>query len=75
MWQVGINTAEHGWINAAIFNEPEKDKIANLKDDDTLHLEIYDEEYQGKVYKKFRLPKKIDLLELRVIEIEKKLNL
>lgn len=51
-FKVGIQTNEYGatWINGLMPFNP--DRWENSVQD----LEIYDEEYQGKIYKKFKLP-------------------
>lgn len=36
----------------------------------TVWLDIYEEEYQGKMYKKFKAVDKVDLLEMRVKQLE-----
>lgn len=40
----------------------------------TVEIETYQEEYNGKIYKKFKLLKKEDLLEARVAKLEERLN-
>ncbi len=51
-FKVGIQTNEYGatWLNGLMPFNP--DRWQNT----TQELEVYDEEYQGKTYKKFKLP-------------------
>ena len=41
---------------------------------DVVDVDIYDEEYNGKVYKKFKAMEKADVLEERVVELERKVQ-
>ncbi len=53
-WQlIGIKTQEFGdtWINGF-----ENDTTKTWKKGDSISLDIYDEEYNGKTYKKFKSP-------------------
>lgn len=40
----------------------------------TVEIDVYEEEYNGKMYKKFKLLKKEDLLEARISNLEKRLD-
>ena len=40
----------------------------------TIEVDVFEEEYNGKMYKKFKLLKKEDLLEARVTKLEERLD-
>jgi len=65
-WRVGILTNEYGntWLNGFLPFNP--DKWANSVQE----LEVYEEEYQGKMQKKFKLPSKNDAIEKRLKKLE-----
>ena len=41
---------------------------------DTKELELFDEEYNGKMYKKFKVPNRLDALIVRVEELEARMD-
>lgn len=53
-YEVGIQTKEYGetWLNGLLSFAPDR------WEGSTQELEVYDEEYNGKTYKKFKLPPK-----------------
>lgn len=55
LYPVGINSGGK-WINGTAFSEEEADIFRNLKKGDRIILVLYEEEYQGKKYEKFKLP-------------------
>ncbi len=67
--QVGIKIAGE-WHNAGLFKEAEVDLVKEHEGKE-LAIELYQEEYNNKMYNKFRLPSKLDLLEQRVKDLEK----
>ncbi len=58
------------WYNGCMFGDEEIKKFNDLKDDMEISIATFQEEYQGKMYDKFRFPKQIDLLEERVAALE-----
>lgn len=54
------------WRNG--FGSPE---MRSWKAGDTVTVELFEEEFNGKMYKKFKAPNKTDLLEARVSALEK----
>jgi len=64
---MGVKVGEN-WYNN-VFNVKDVEKIESLKDKPTT-LMFYQEEYNGKMYPKFKIPAKIDLLEVRVEKLE-----
>ena len=66
-----IKTAEHGDVFINGFgNATTKLWAAG----EVVDVDVYDEEYNGKVYKKFKAMEKADVLEERVIELERKVQ-
>ena len=66
--QVGIKIAGE-WHNAGLFKEQEVDLVKNHEGKE-LALELFQEEYKGKMYNKFKVPSRLDLLEQRIIQLE-----
>ena len=66
--QVGIKIGGE-WHNAGLFKESEVDLVKEHEGKE-LAVELYQEEYNGKMYNKFKLPSRLDLLEQRVEELE-----
>ncbi len=58
------------WYNGCMFGDEEIKKFNELKDGAEISIATFQEEYQGKMYDKFRFPKQIDLLEERVSNLE-----
>ena len=71
-FKVGISTPE-GWLNNIFFENKHVDQIVNSQGGE-LEVVVYDEEYNGNMYKKFKLPTRLDRLEMRVIVLETRLN-
>lgn len=67
--QVGVKVSG-GWYNGIFFGK-DIDKINNLKSGKPVTLVFFQEEYQGKMYAKFKFPSRLDLLEARIEEIER----
>lgn len=70
MWPVGIQ-AGGVWYNASLFNEADHKKFQALKEDKSIYLKTFVEEYQGKQYNKFEFLKDSDKLQLRIERLEK----
>lgn len=68
-WNVGIRINSK-WYNQTVWTEAALETIKNLKQGDKIALELYQEEYGDKMYDKFKLPSKVDLLEQRVKILE-----
>ena len=66
--QVGIKIAGE-WHNAGLFKEYEIDLVKEHEGKE-LAVELFQEEYKDKMYNKFKVPSKLDLLEQRVKELE-----
>ena len=66
--QVGIKIAGE-WHNAGLFKEYEIDLVKEHEGKE-LAVELFQEEYNDKMYNKFKVPSKLDLLEQRVKELE-----
>jgi len=67
--QVGIKIAGE-WHNAGLFKEADIDMV-KAHEGKELSVELFQEEYNGKMYNKFKVPSKLDLLEQRIIDLEK----
>ena len=65
---VGIKIAGE-WHNAGLFKEADIDMIKQHEGKE-LTVELFQEEYNGKMYNKFKIPSKLDLLEQRVEQLE-----
>lgn len=59
LYPIGIK-ADGDWLNGAAFSDKDVIIFQNLKNGDKIELEIYEEEWQGKPQKKFKLPSKDD---------------
>ena len=66
--QVGIKIAGE-WHNAGLFKEQDIDTV-KIHEGKELAVTLYQEEYNGKMYNKFKVPSKLDLLEQRIEELE-----
>ncbi len=69
-YRVGIQTREYGnaWINGFMNFPPTGWENSEQE------MEIYEEEYNGKMQKKFKLPTKEDKLELRMTALELRID-
>lgn len=67
-WRVGIQVEQYGdeWINGFMSSNP------TWQEGEEVTLDIGEEEFNGQMQKKFRLPKKEDQLEERVKKLEDK---
>jgi hypothetical protein len=54
-WNVGLKIEEDQWINGAVFIHG---LVETFQKGKKMEVDMYTEEYKGKVYKKFRLPRK-----------------
>jgi len=66
---VGIKIAGE-WHNAGLFKEIDIDTV-KAHEGKELTIELFQDTYQDKVYNKFKVPSKLDLLEQRIIDLEK----
>ena len=71
-WPVGVKI-KGVWYNANIFEKKIADRLKEVEGTE-IPLSLYDEEYNGTTYKKFRIPSKLDNLVDRVDTIEKELK-
>lgn len=55
LYPIGLN-AGGKWINGTAFTEEEAEKFRGLKKGDKITVVLYEEEYNGKMYDKFKLP-------------------
>ncbi len=69
-WQIGIQTEQTGdvWHSGVAFNKD--DASLQFKAGDEVAISLYDEDYNGKTYKKFKVPSRLDELEARVQKLE-----
>ena len=68
-WRIGIKIVD-GWMNATAFTEEDKNAYAALEDK-TAHLSVWEELWKEKHYTKCGFPNKVDLLDIRIEELEK----
>ena len=66
--QVGIKIGGE-WHNAGLFKETDIDLVKEHEGKE-LAIELYQEEYKDKMYNKFKIPSRLDLLEERIKELE-----
>lgn len=69
MYPVGIKAGDK-WYNASFFKKEEKDFFESKKTGDKVDVLIFQEEYNGKMYDKFKMPTESQLLEIRVKKLE-----
>ena len=50
------------------------EEMMSWKAGDTKEVELFEEEYNGKMYKKFKVPNKFDILIAKVAELEARLE-
>lgn len=55
LYPIGLNIGGK-WVNGTAFSEEEADIFRGLKDGDKLTVILFEEEYNGKMYEKFKLP-------------------
>lgn len=70
MWPVSIQSGGI-WYQAALFSETEYKKFQELKQDKSIYLKTFVEEYDGKQYNKFEFLKDVDKQEVRIQRLEK----
>ena len=58
------------WYNASFFNDKEVEQFKKIQTGDDIDLILYQEEYNGKMYDKFKFPTELDLLKRRVDKLE-----
>ncbi len=73
-WNVSVQINDQ-WYNGTIWNEAELEEFEALPIQKKTPLVLYDEEFNGNIYKKFRFPKPIELHELRLKKLEKFANI
>ena len=71
-WSCGVKIAGV-WYNQSLFEEKIVNRLKEVEGQE-IPLVLYDEEYQGKIYKKFKIPGKLDMLTSRVDELEEKVK-
>jgi len=59
------------WYNSGVFQDAQL-KLLNDSVGKEIELELYEEEYEGKMYKKFRFPNRMVQLEERIAALEKR---
>ena len=59
------------WHNSGIFNDLDIKRL-NESEGKEIFLELFEEEYQEKMYKKFKMPSGFQILEMRIDALEKK---
>jgi len=69
-YRVGIQCNEYGeeWINGFSNRQP------TYGEGDTIEVTITEEEWQGKLQKKFKIARKEDLLEARIVLLEARVD-
>ena len=70
-WGCGVKIAGV-WYNQSLFDEKIVKRLKEIEGQE-IPLVLYDEEYKGNTYKKFKIPTKQDILIDRVDELEKEL--
>lgn len=73
LYPIGLNVGGK-WINGTAFSEEEADIYRNLKKGDKLNVVMYEEEYQGKMYEKFKLPNDKDQLKAGYEELKSEIE-
>ena len=58
------------WHNTGLFKEQDIDMV-KAHEGKELAVELFQEEYNSKMYNKFKVPSKLDLLEQRITVLEK----
>ena len=71
-WSCGVKIAGV-WYNQSLFEEKIVNRLKEVEGQE-IPLVLYDEEYQGKIYKKFKIPGKLDILTSRMDELEDRLK-
>lgn len=61
-------------VNDVWYNGFGDEAIFNWKAGETKEVELFEEEYNGKMYKKFKVPNKFDILIAKVAELEARLE-
>jgi hypothetical protein len=61
-------------VDGTWYNGFGNEEMMNWKAGDTKEVELFEEEYNGKMYKKFKVPNKLDLLIARVAELEARVS-
>lgn len=71
--QVSIK-ADGKWFGGMAFSDEELAKIQNLKKDDKVVVSVYQEEYNGKMYDKFKFPSDKEQLQEEINKIKDVIN-
>tara|TARA_Y100001938_G_scaffold130564_1_gene186664 strand:+ start:292 stop:633 length:342 start_codon:yes stop_codon:yes gene_type:complete len=61
-------------VDGTWYNGFGNEEMMNWKAGDTKEVELFEEEYNGKMYKKFKVPSRLDLLIARVAELEARVS-
>lgn len=62
------------WYNGAVFNKEDLEHIQDVGEGGSIDVIIYQEEYKGKTYNKFKLPKKSDITEHTIKQLEQRVK-
>lgn len=68
-WKIGIKSPD-GWMNAMAFSEEDKNAYVGLEGS-TVPLSVWEELWESKHYTKCGFPSKVDLIDIRLQELEK----
>ena len=70
IWNVGLKIKGE-WYNQGLFNKEQVDQIEKLDVNEELECELYEDEYQGKMYKRFKLPAPANKMDLILEKLDK----
>lgn len=73
LYPIGLNIGGK-WINGTAFSEEEADIFRKLNKGDKLIVILYEEEYQGKMYEKFKLPNDREQLKAGIEELTERIE-
>lgn len=71
-WQVGIKVGDK-WANGLVWSSLEKVNT-ELQEGESATLMFYEEEYNGKNYRKWKFPTNTDLLQMKYKNLEKRVE-
>jgi len=74
MYPVSIKSGDV-WYSGSFFKEEEITKFRSLSIDKSIYLKVWEEEYNGKTYNKFKFLDKSDQLEIRIKRLEEFMSL
>lgn len=73
LYPIGLNVGGK-WINGTAFSEDEADIFRKLEKGNKITLVLYEEEYNGKMYDKFKLPNDKDQLKAGLEELKARIE-